>query len=222
MNIALLIAWQWSAGAWRWLWSLGAVGLFLLGFADNAPGVSSPPCSVEVFLILLCGGHPQSWAWYALAASISEIVGGYVTYQLSEAGSRKALEKKVGEARAARICKWFEKSAFATLFVGAIMPPPFPFTPVLMAAGIMQCPRKTFISALTAGRSLRYFVLAWLSRSYGTRLIALMSRFYRPALYTLIALAVLSGVGALIYFHRQHTGKKPQLDTGSAQVDHKT
>lgn len=221
MNKVLLSASWWSASAWGWLWHLGAVGLILLAFADNAPVFSSPAGSVDVFLILLCGGHPRSWAWYAVAASVGEIVGGYVTYRVSLAGSQKTLEKKIGEATAAKIWKWFEKSAFVTVFLGAILPPPFPFTSVLMAAGIMHCPRGTFLSALVTGRSLRYFGLAWLSRSYGRQIIALVARNYRPAMYTLIALAVLGGVGALIYFHHRNTHRNRGVDAGSASVDHK-
>lgn len=221
MDITCLQASWWSASAWPWLWRLGTVGLVLLGFADNTPFVSAPPCSVELFLILLCGGHPQSWAWYALAATTGEILGGYMTYRFAQAGSRKALEMKIGEAAAGKLCKRFEEKAFVTVFAGAILPPPFPFEPVLMAAGIMQCPRKTFLSALVTARSLRYFGLAWLSRSYGRQIIALVSRNYRPAMYTLIALAVLGGIGAGLYFY-QRTHRHRRVDAGAAQVSHKT
>lgn len=221
MDVEVLAASWWSAGAWSWLWRLGVVGLVLLGFADNAPFFSAPPCSVELFVILLCGGHPQSWARYALTASIGEIVGGYVTYRLARAGSRKALEKKIGEAATGKLCGRFEKSAFITVFAGAILPPPFPFTPVLMAAGIMQCPGKTFLCALPAGRGLRYFALAWLSRSYGRQLIAFVSRNYRAAMYTLIALAVLTGIGALIYYGYRRTHKDRRRSAGNTLIDHK-
>jgi len=212
MNIALLAVSWWSAGVWQWLSGLGAVGLLVLGFADNGPFLSTPAGGVDVLLILLAGGHPQSWAWYALAATTGEILGGYLTYRLAKAGSRKALEKKIGYAAAARLCQRFETNAFITLFTGAVLPPPFPFTSVLMTAGIMQCPPKTFLSGLTAGRALRYFATAWLSRLYGRQMIALLARNYRPALYTLIALAVTGGIGALVYFRYYRGRKRRGLD----------
>ncbi len=216
MNISMLPA-SWWSGAWPWLQGLGSVGLILLAFADSAPFVDAPPGTLDVFLIVLSGSHPQSWAWYALMASAGEIMGGYFTYRVAQAGSRKALEKRIGEATAGKLYKQFEKRAFITLFTGAVLPPPFPFTPLLMAAGITQCPRKTFISALAAGRGLRYFATAWLARLYGRQMIALFARNYRPALYILISLAVAGGIGALIYFRYRRVRSRRGLDGQSVQ-----
>jgi uncharacterized membrane protein YdjX (TVP38/TMEM64 family) len=81
-----------------------------------------------------------------------------------------------------------------------MLPPPFPFTYVLMAAGVMQYPRRKFLSALTAGRAVRFFPVAYLRGIYGQQMIGLFSQYYKPMLYVLIALTVTSGIGALVYF----------------------
>ena len=86
------------------------------------------------------------------------------------------------------------------VFTGSMLPPPFPFISVLMAAGIMQYQRKKFLSALTVGRGLRFFAVAYLGRIYGRPMIAFFSRHYRPMLYVQIALAVTAGIGTLAYF----------------------
>jgi len=185
---------------WKWMHRLGGPGLILLGIADNAPFISTPAGSVDVFLILLAAHRQEWWAYYAFMATLGEVLGGYLTYRLSEKGGQQTLEKKVGKPRAEKIYKLFEKTGFITVFTGSILPPPFPFTSVLMAAGIMQYPRKKFFSALTAGRAVRYFAVAYLGRIYGRRMIAFFSRYYQPMLYILIALAVTAGIGALVYF----------------------
>lgn len=185
---------------WKWIHGLGGPGLILLGIADNAPFVSAPAGSVDVFLILLAAHHHQWWAYYALMATVGEVMGGYLTYRLAEKGGQQTLEKKVAKSRAENIYKLFEKRGFITVFAGSILPPPFPFTPVLMAAGIMQYPCKKFFAALTAGRAVRYFAVAYLGSAYGRRIIGFFSHYYQPMLYVLIALAVLAGIGALVYF----------------------
>ena len=86
------------------------------------------------------------------------------------------------------------------VFTGSILPPPFPFTSVLMAAGVMQYPRKKFLSALTAGRAVRFFAVAYVGGIYGRQMIGFFSRYYQPMLYVLVALAVMAGIGALVYF----------------------
>lgn len=179
---------------------LGGPGLILLGIVDNTPFISTPAGGVEIFIILLAAHRHEFWAYYAFMATVGEVLGGYLTYRLTEKGGQHTLEKKVGKPRAEKIYKRFEKRGFISVFTGAILPPPFPFTPVLMAAGIMQYPRKKFFSALSAGRAVRYFAVAYLGRVYGRRMIGFFSHYYHPVLYILIALAVAAGIGTLVYF----------------------
>jgi len=185
---------------WKWIARLGGPGLILLGLADSAPFIDAPPGSVDVSVILLSGHHPQSWFYYALMATLGEVIGGYLTYQLSEKGGQETFEKKVGKARAEKIYQRFDKHGFMTVFTGSILPPPFPFTPVVMAAGVMQYPTKKFISALAAGRSLRFFGAAFFGRHYGQQMIDFFSRHYRQTMYALIVLAVLAGIGTVVYY----------------------
>lgn len=189
-----------SDSVWKWIHGLGGPGLILLGIADSAPFISIPAGSVDVFVILLSAQRHQWWAYYAFMATLGEVLGGYWAYRLAERGGQKTLENKLGKPRAEKLYKHFEKRGFMSVFTGSILPPPFPFTSVLMAAGVMQYPRKRFLSALTAGRALRFFSVAYLGRIYGQRMIGFFSRHYRPTLYFLIALALAAGIGALVYF----------------------
>jgi len=195
--LSLLIV---AGSVWKWIHRLGGPGLILLGFADNAPFISAPAGSVDVFVILLSAHRHGWWAYYAFMATVGEVLGGYLTYRLAAKGGQETFEKKVGKARAERTYKRFEKRGFMTVFTGSILPPPFPFTPILMAAGFMQYPREQFFSALTAGRAVRFCAVAYLDRLYGQQMIGFFSRHYRPVLYVLAALAVIAGIGALIYF----------------------
>ncbi len=179
---------------------MGGPGLILLGLADNTPFVSAPPGSEDIFLIVLSARHPEWWIYYAFMATVGEVLGGYVTYRLSQKGGQETVEKKIGKPRAEKIYKLFKKHGFLTVFIGALLPPPFPFTSVLMTAGVMQYPRKNFFSALASGRGLRFFVVAYLSRIYSRQMIDFFSQHYREAMYALIGLAVLAGIGALVYF----------------------
>jgi len=185
---------------WEWLHRLGAPGLLLLGIADNAPFFSTPAGGVDVFVIALAAHRPHWWAYYALMVTVGEVIGGCITYRISEKGGQQTFEKKIGKTRAEKLYKIFEKHGFITIFGGAILPPPFPFTPVLMAAGVMQYPPTKFYSALMGGRIVRFFGEAYFGRVYGQQMIDFCSRYYHPMMYLLIALAVAAGSGAAIYF----------------------
>jgi len=185
---------------WKWIHRLGGPGLILLGVADNTPFISAPPGSTDVFVILLSAHRHEWWAYYAFMATVGEVLGGYLSYRLAQKGSQETFERKVGKSRAEKIYRHFEKRGFRTVFTGAILPPPFPFTSVLMAAGVMQYPRKKFLLALTAGRGVRFFAVAYLGGMYGQQMIGFFTEHYRPTLYVLIALGVTAGIGALVYF----------------------
>jgi len=189
-----------SDSVWKWTHRLGGPGLVLLGVADSAPFVSIPPGSEDIFLIVLAAHRTQWWWYYAFMATVGEVIGGYIAYEIAKNGGRETFEKKVGEPRAEKIYKEFEKHGFITVFSGSILPPPFPFTPVLMAAGVMQYPRKNFLWALTAGRAVRFFTAAFLGRTYSQQMIDFFSQHYHALVRLLIWLAVAAAIGALVYY----------------------
>jgi membrane protein YqaA with SNARE-associated domain len=181
-----------------WLHRLGAAGLFLVGIIDNS--FIPIPGGVDIFTILLVSGHRTAWLSYAALATASSVFGGWLTYRLARKGGEDTLEKKIGKERAKKVYKKFEKHGFSSIVIGAILPPPFPIVPVLMAPGILEYPTRKFIFALTFGRGLRYFALAYLAQIYGKQIIGFLTRYERPLLYTLLALAALGGIAALAYF----------------------
>jgi hypothetical protein len=75
------------------------------------------------------------------------------------------------------------------------------------------------LSALTAGRAVRFFAEAFLGRIYGQQMISFFSRHYRSALYVLIALAVAAGIGALIYF-KWYRPKAPREGDRACPSEH--
>jgi membrane protein YqaA with SNARE-associated domain len=183
---------------WMWLHRLGGPGLILLGLADNS--LIPLPGSMDVFVILLSAHRRGWWPYYAFMATLGAVLGGYLTYRLAEKGGEETLEKKVGKRRSEKVYKRFEKHGFATVFTGAILPPPFPIVPFLMAAGVLQYPRKKFLAALGAGRGVRFFAVAFVGHVYGEAIIGWLSQYYKPVLYGLLGLAALGGIAALVYF----------------------
>jgi len=181
-----------------WLQRLGGPGLILLGILDNS--MIPLPGSTDVFVILLTANHRTWWPYYAFMATIGAVVGGYLTYRLGEKGEEETLERKIGKKKAAKVYSSFRKRGFVTVALGAIMPPPFPMTPLLLAAGALHYPRKRFLVSLSLGRGVRFFGLAYMAHVYGKAIIGWLTKYYHPLLYVLIALAAAGGLGALIYF----------------------
>jgi membrane protein YqaA with SNARE-associated domain len=185
---------------WRQLRHLGGVGLILLGLADNS--VVPLTGSMDVLTIWLAARHREPWPYYALMATLGAVIGGYITYSLARKGGKETMERKLSKKRAAQVCKAFERWGFSAVVVPALLPPPFPFLPSLLAAGAMQYSRKKFLAALVLGRGLRYFIEAYCGFHYGRHILRFFSRYYKPALAILIGLAVIGAAITVIQYLR--------------------
>lgn len=203
-----------ATSVWTRLRHLGGIGLILLGVADSS--VVPLPGSMDVLTIYLAARHRQLWWYYAVMATVGAVIGGYITYSLARKGGKEAFERKLSSKKAAKVFERFERWGFGAVAVPALLPPPFPIVPFLLAAGALQYSRKKFVLALTLGRAVRFTIEAGLGAIYGRHIVRFFSQYYKPALFILIGFALVGGVLALIQYYRyrgkaEHDGGKPAV-----------
>jgi len=193
----------------RWVARLGGPGLVLLGLADNS--IIPLPGSMDVLTIWLAAHHRSYWWYYALVATGGAVLGGYLTYGLAKKGGKEALEKKLSKSKAEQVYRRFERWGFWAVTVPAMLPPPFPIVPFLLAPGALQYSPIKFLAALTLGRGIRFTAIAGLGAIYGRHIVNFFSRYYTPALITLISFSIIAGIVALVQYKRmRHTSAHPQ------------
>ena len=206
-----------AVAVWPWVVRLGGPGLVLLGIADNS--VVPLTGSMDVLTIWLSARHRDLWPYYALMATAGAFLGGYITYALGRRGGKEAIEHRLQKKKAEKIFRRFRRWGFRTVLVSAILPPPFPMVPVLLAAGALQYPKKKFAAALALGRGIRYTVIAALGSIYGRQITAFFERYYKDALLILIGLAVIGGILTLVEYYRsrhRRQGKARAVSHGHA------
>jgi len=189
--------------ALRWLIHLGGPGLILLGLADNS--LIPLPGSTDVATILLAAHHREPWIYYGIMATAGAVLGGYLTYRMARKGGKETLEKRFSPKKAKKIYAIFDRWGFASVAIPAMLPPPFPIVPMLLAAGAMQYPTRKFLTALAVGRGIRYTILAYLGFHYGQHIVKLFSQYYWPVLSVLIAFSVVGGVYGLFEYKRRRS-----------------
>jgi membrane protein YqaA with SNARE-associated domain len=185
---------------WRWVLRLGGPGLILLGIADNS--VVPLTGSMDVLTLWLAAYHRDIWPYYAAMATAGAVLGGYMTYALGRKGGKEAIEHKFNQRKAKVVFARFERWGFWAVFVGAMLPPPFPLVPVLLAAGALQYPKKKFVASLALGRAVRYSLVAGLGSLYAKQIIGFFSRYYKPAVLVLVGLAVIGGILSFLEYRR--------------------
>lgn len=189
-----------AVSIWRQLRRLGGPGLVLLGVADNS--VIPLTGSMDVLTIWLAARHREPWPYYALMATLGAVIGGYITYALARKGGKETMERKLSKKRATQVSQAFERWGFFAVAVPALMPPPFPFVPFLLAAGAMQYSPKKFLGALTLGRGIRYSIAAGLGYVYGNHILRFFSRYEKPAIAILVGLAVIGAMLSIVQYLR--------------------
>jgi membrane protein YqaA with SNARE-associated domain len=192
---------------WSWVLRLGGPGLVLIGIADNS--VVPLTGSMDVLTIWLAAGHRQLWPYYAVMATIGAVVGGYITYALGRKSGKEAIERKLKKDKAEKLLKRFDKWGFESVAIGALLPPPFPLVPVLLAAGALQYSTKKFLAALTLGRSVRYCLVAGLGSLYAKPITSFFNRYYKPTALVLAAFAAIGSFFAIReYLHARKDGSE--------------
>jgi membrane protein YqaA with SNARE-associated domain len=190
---------------WRRLRRLGGPGLVLLGIADNS--VIPLTGSMDVLTIWLAARHREPWPYYAFMATLGAVIGGYITYAIARKGGKEAMDRRLSQKRSAQVSRAFERWGFFAVAVPALIPPPFPFVPFLVAAGAGQYSPKKFLGALTLGRGVRYSIVAVLGVHYGNQIVRFFSQYYAPALAILIGLAALGSILTLAEYLRHRKRK---------------
>lgn len=193
--------------AWEQLQRWGGLGLIALGVLDSS--FIPLPGSIDALTVVLSTARKSWWPYYALMATGGSVLGGYLTYRVGQKGGEEALEKKISRDKMERVRRAFEKGGFTAVFVPALLPPPVPMVPFLLTAGAMKYSTRKFLAALTAGRALRYFLLAFLASLYGRAILSLFAKYHTPVLWTLVGVSLVAGLAGLGYWiYRRRISKQ--------------
>lgn len=210
-----LILFLWSAIEHFRRW--GGLGLIVLGLLDSS--FIPLPGSMDALTVVLATSNKAWWPYYAMMATVGSVIGGYLTYRVGRKGGEKALEKKVSKKKIKKVYRAFEKGGFTAVFVPAMLPPPVPMVPFLVAAGALNYSPRKFLAALAAGRAIRYFGVAFLASLYGRAILGFFSKYYRPILWTFVGLAVLGALAGVAYWLHHRRNSRQEQPTRRSSKD---
>jgi undecaprenyl-diphosphatase len=184
--------------------AFGGGGLFVVTFFDSS--VLSFPFFPDAVLIELCISNHALMPYYAMMAAVGSLSGCLVLYFLAKKGGEAFFHKHAG-GKAEKIKQWVDNNGFLSAFIPALLPPPFPFKPFVLAEGVFQVPPKTFILAILLGRGLRYGVEGILAVRYGDAALDYLKS--HGGAFAIAVLAVILLLYILTHFVFRHSPAKP-------------
>src|SRR6202041_2925287 len=190
-KFAIAAAPQTKAHAVRhWFITLGGPGLILLGLLDSS--IVPIPGSMDAMTIILAADQRTWWPYYAVMATIGAVVGAYITYRLARKQGDKALHARLSQRNAKLVTETFEKRGFGAIALPALLPPPMPMVPFVIAAGPPQHSANKFLAAMTVGRIARYCILAYLGALYGRMIFDVVLAHGKVALEVTVGVALVA------------------------------
>ena len=155
---------------------LGVIGLLPISAVDSSFVPLPIPGVTDILLILFAAAHANVFLLIAVA-TLGSAIGGFFSHAVGQAGGMAFLEKHVSKNILGRVTAWMENHAILAVSLPALLPPPMPLSPFVLAAGAAHMSRRKFMLAFTISRFLRHCIAVWIGVRYGHEFLHLWSHF---------------------------------------------
>ncbi|MGA9767602.1 MAG: VTT domain-containing protein [Blastocatellia bacterium] len=194
-----------------WLKTLGPGGLFTISLVDSA-GLPLPG-GPDAVMIFLSAERPWLMPLYAFAATAGSTIGCTLMYLAARRAGVIAL-KRVSAERRERIENLLGRYDMLAIMVPAVLPPPFPFKPFVLSAGVFKLKISRFVAAIFMGRAARFLIEGWLAVELGE---AAGDRIKQHGLKVLIAVVVILLVVIAVKFYRARRAQALPVDEAQSR-----
>jgi membrane protein YqaA with SNARE-associated domain len=202
--------------------SFGVFGVFLVSIVDSS-FVPLPVPGVTDIMIVLFAAQKTNWMLLVALSTAGSALGGYFSYQVGQSGGMAFLEKHVPPRIFKRVCGWMESHAILAVALPALLPPPMPLSPFVLAAGVLKMTRAKFLTTFTLSRALRHSIAAGLGIHYGRQVLHIWNAFsdkWATTILSIVWSAIL--ISCTIAFWKLYkTSRSVRMDSAGIARDSK-
>jgi membrane protein YqaA with SNARE-associated domain len=146
-------------------------GVFVLAALDSTLFFSWPFGIDTVVIVLAARLHEKAWI-VPLLATAGSVVGGAITFWMGRKIGDNGLERYIPAKRLGAVRRRVKNSGAIAFGALDLIPPPFPFTPFVLAAGALEVDTRLFFITLAVARAIRFGLEAALAVRYGRAILA--------------------------------------------------
>jgi uncharacterized membrane protein YdjX (TVP38/TMEM64 family) len=145
-------------------------GLWLIAALDSTM-VFFLPLAVDIAVVILASRTRELFWLYPIIAAGGSLCGAAITFYIGRRLGEAGLEHFVSKGRLNSFRRKIEEKGAVALAVLDLIPPPFPFTACILAAGALKVNTMLFFVTLFLTRLVRFGVEAVLAYFYGRQII---------------------------------------------------
>jgi membrane protein YqaA with SNARE-associated domain len=176
----------------KWIITLFAspLGVVVLAALDSTLFFSLP-LGIDAAVIISSAQLGELWWIVPLLAAVGSVAGAALTFWMGVKIGEKGLDRWVPDKRLNRIRSRIRDKGAIALAVLDLLPPPFPFTLFVLAAGALEVNARTFFITLAVVRLLRFGAEGALAAVYGRRVLGILdSDLFQDIVLFFIVVAV--------------------------------
>jgi membrane protein DedA with SNARE-associated domain len=205
----------------HFFFSFGLFGLFLVAIVDSSFVPLPVPGVTDIMLVVLAARH-SNWFVLILISSAGSAIGAYLSYRVGQSGGIALLEKRIPPRIFNLVRDWMERHAILAVALPALLPPPMPLSPFVLAAGALKMSKKKFMTTFTISRAARHSIAVGLGVYYGRHIIRfwdkISDKYATPILIVLWTAIIISCAIAFWKLYKTShavTSHPPGLESGS-------
>jgi membrane protein YqaA with SNARE-associated domain len=181
-------------------------GPFVAGALD-ASLVFFMPFGVDALVIYLAARDNSLFWLYPILATAGSVLGAATTFWIGHKAGEVGLDRLVPKRHLSRLRSRVRDKGAMALALPAILPPPFPLTPLVVTCGALKVDPRRFFSTFAAMRLIRFSIGAALARIYGRGIVRVLeSANFRMIVVAFIVVAVVGTIASAVVFWRNtHT-----------------
>ncbi len=184
--------------------AMGAPGIFMVALLDSS--VLSLPELADLLVIYMVTTHPTRFLLYVVCATVGSLLGCLVLYFIGLKGGEAFMRRQFSSHRVDKTLHAFRRHGIMAVLIPSLLPPPAPFKPFVLLAGVAEISASRFSTAILIGRGARYAVEGLLALWYGERAMTFIRQ--NGSTVALVAVGTLALL-FVVYLRITRAGTRP-------------
>ncbi len=167
------------------------IGIFVLALLDSTLFFSLP-FGIDAAVIIL-SARSETLAWTVpIVATVGSMAGASITFWMGRKAGEKGLDRYLDQRQIDRVRSRVNTSGAVVLALIDLIPPPFPFTAFVVAAGALKVRAWLFFTTLVGARLFRFGLEGYLAARFGRRILSWLNS---DLVQNLVFACIVLGVG---------------------------